>query len=77
MGGMTPEQERAPEPRASSGAGLLAVPIALMILALICAAGSLIFVVFGGWPGALLLLFAAILGLVAKRQLRKAGEANS
>jgi len=74
---MTPEQRRDQEPRSSTGAGLVAVPIALMILALICGAGSLIFVVFGAWPGTLLLLVAIILSLTAKRQLRKAGEANS
>ena len=73
---MTPEQQRAQEPRSSGNAGQAGVSIVLMILALICGAGSLIFVVFGVWPGALLLLVAIILGLIAKKQLRKASEAN-
>jgi len=58
-------------PDTTPGATTAGGSIALIILAILCGALSLVLVVFGMWPAVILLLVAGGLGLAAKRRLRK------
>ncbi|RYZ09740.1 MAG: hypothetical protein EOO73_02335 [Myxococcales bacterium] len=51
------------QPSTSAPSGV-AVPVLLIILAVILGAGALVLVVFGGWPAAILLLIALGMGSV-------------
>jgi Flp pilus assembly protein TadB len=68
----TSEQRRmVNEPRTSAGAGSLAMPIAVLMLAVICGAASLALTVFGVWPAVLLVLLCAALATYAVGRIRK------
>lgn len=68
----TPEQQRVTtEERTSAGASSLAVPMVLLILAIVCGAASLALTVFGVWPAALLVLLCGVLAAYAVTKVRK------
>lgn len=68
----TSEQQRlSDEPRSSEGTNSLAVPIALLMLAIICGAASVALTVFGVWPAALLVLLCAALAAYSVSRIRK------
>ncbi len=68
----TPQQEPDDhEPGMTSASPGLTGTIALIILAILCAVAAWIFVVFGAWPGAILILAAALFGILAKRRSRQ------
>jgi fatty acid desaturase len=67
----TPEQEPGSEPRASEEASSLAVPIGLLIVAILCGAASLALVVFGVWPAVILLVACAGMASISVHKIRK------
>lgn len=81
----TPEQEPDPsvqeaddeEPEARDDATGLTGTIALVILAMLCGCAALIFVVFGGWPGAVFFLAAIMFGVLAKKRAQRMDERTS
>jgi hypothetical protein len=66
----TSEEQRMAELRTSSS-GSLALPMGMLMLALICGAASLILTVFGVWPAAILVLACAGLASYAVRRLKR------
>lgn len=67
----TSEHERADEPRTPQGSGSLALPIAMLIVAMILGAASLTVVVFGAWPAVILVLLSAGLAAYALSRIRR------
>lgn len=51
--------------------GSLAVPIGLLIMSLICGAGALALVVFGAWPGIILVGASYFLAAYAVRRINR------
>jgi fatty acid desaturase len=72
----TPEQEHATEPRTSEGASSLAVPIGLLILAILFGAASLALVVFGVWPAVILLIGCTAMASISLHKIRKHDAAH-
>lgn len=69
----TPDQRHIDEPRSSEvapneGAGA----ILLIIFAVVCGAAAVGLTVFGVWPALLLLIFAAMAAMLAKKRLKRA-----
>jgi hypothetical protein len=62
------------EPEARDDTSGLTGTIALIILAMLCGCAALIFVVFGGWPGAIFILAAVMFGVLAKKRSRRLDE---
>jgi hypothetical protein len=60
-----------PRRRTSERPPELGVSIMLLILAVLFGVAAWVFVVFGAWPGAVLILVSALLGTVAVRRIKK------
>jgi len=54
----------------------LAIPIGMLMLALVCGAASLALTVFGVWPAALLVLLSALLAGYSFKKIRKNDAAS-
>lgn len=58
-------------PDAERRSAPVAWPIALLMVAILCGAGSLILVVFGAWPAIVLVLASAFTGWLAVRRIKQ------